>query len=237
MRPRSTGSARDRRSATAVTHPGVRLSFVPAFAADASSRRSVRVTKAHRSRVFRGPSRLRSTRALGRPAAATGHFSSARGWFVPPLAATPGSRCSLRATGCSLADAAGSSTNHSVRAFPIGTDSSCHMFSPITLRRKSHANKRRTRALQRTAPGGSACHAGCFRLRLSTPMQPARHAAPPSAVSELESLGVATRVVFNGAFLPAYLSPMPSSAYPDLAPRGGSRCPARHPISLVAVHS
>jgi len=90
-------------------------------------------------------------------------------------------------------------------------------------------------ALQRTAPRVTlAAPTASLRSPPAAFPQPARRA--PQSLS-LGSLGVATRVVFNGAFLPAFLSPMPSSADPDFAPRSGRRCPARHPIALDAVHS
>ena len=82
-----------------------------------------------------------------------------------------------------------SQNSNSEASIARSSDSRFHAASQNPPRSQSTQNKRRTMALQRTAPGGSACHAGCFRLRLSTTMQPARHAAPPSAVSELESLG------------------------------------------------
>ena len=92
--------------------------------------------------------------------------------------------------------------------------------------RNSNPNKRRTRALQRTAPGGARCHAGCFRLRLSATMQPARHPAPPSAVSELESLGVTAHLFWNGRFSDSESSAMThfTPEFPDF--RGECHFPA-----------
>ena len=51
------------------------------------------------------------------------------------------------------------------------------------------------------------------------------------------SLGVATRLVFNEAFSPVSHSFMPSLFHPVVAPRRGSRLPARHRLSPLAVHS
>ena len=56
-------------------------------------------------------------------------------------------------------------------------------------------------------------------------------------VAELDSLGVATRVVFNESFFPDFSSFMPLSSFPVLAPRSGSRFPARHRLSQLAVLS
>ena len=84
-------------------------------------------------------------------------------------------------------------------------------------------------ALQRTAP---VCHACC------SPQSPPRssHASPPLSLS-LGSLGVATRVVFNDTFLPDLSNFMAAATYPVVAPRSGSRCPARQSVRSVAVQS
>jgi hypothetical protein len=58
-----------------------------------------------------------------------------------------------------------------------------------------------------------------------------------SPQSYIHMLGVATRFVFNDTFLPDLSNFMVSSFFPVLAPRSGSRSPARHPISQVAVLS
>ena len=86
-------------------------------------------------------------------------------------------------------------------------------------------------ALQRTAP---AVTLAASSLRLSAPVQPARQ--PPQSLS-LGSLGVATRVVFNEAFLPVLSDFMSASTYPVVAPRSGSRCPVRQSVRSVAVQS
>ena len=96
-------------------------------------------------------------------------------------------------------------------------------------------------ALQRTAPRvtarafceRSAIYIWAFFVRSTVGHAP-RH-APPSL--SLGSLGVATRVVFNGTFLPAFPDFMPSSVFPVFAPRSGRRCRARHPLSQFAVQS
>ena len=102
-------------------------------------------------------------------------------------------------------------------------------------------------ALQRTAPRVTVAaisssdpsppsvalsYVRCRFLRLTTQL-PRR--APQSL--SLGSLGVATRVVFNDTFLPDLSNFMAASTYPVVAPRSGSRCPARQSVRSVAVQS
>src|SRR6266478_103951 len=61
-----------------------------------------------------------------------------------------------------------------------------------------------------------------------------RRAPGPESLS-LGSLGVATHIVFNEAFSTVTHSFMPSSFHPVLAPPSGSRFPARHHLSPLAV--
>ena len=61
----------------------------------------------------------------------------------------------------------------------------------MRLATESNPNQRRTMALQRTAPG--LLRVSRWLLPAEPAAQPARHAPPPSAVAELESLGVASR--------------------------------------------
>jgi len=60
---------------------------------------------------------------------------------------------------------------------------------------------------------------------------------PVGRVAELGSLGVATRVVFNGAFPQDLSNFMTASSYSILAPCSGSRCPSRQNVRSVAVQS
>jgi len=102
-------------------------------------------------------------------------------------------------------------------------------------------------ALQRTAPrvtvaavssldpsrtSGALSYVRGLSLR-STSQLPRR--APQSL--SLRSLGVATRVVFNDTFLPDLSNFMAAATYPVVAPRSGSRCPARQSVRSVAVQS
>ena len=61
--------------------------------------------------------------------------------------------------------------------------------------------------------------------------------APGPESLSLGSLGVATHLVFSEAFFPVFPYFMPTSSYPVVAPRSGSRFPARHRLSPLAVHS
>ena len=61
--------------------------------------------------------------------------------------------------------------------------------------------------------------------------------APGPESLSLGSLGVATHVVFNEAFSPVFSYFLPASSYPVVAPRSGSRFPASHRLSKIAVHS
>ena len=96
---------------------------------------------------------------------------------------------------------------------------------------QSAANETPNHALQRT---GAAVTPAASSLRLSPTAQQSRQPRPSLS---LGSLGVATRVVFNETFFPIFPYFMPSTFSPVLAPRSGSRCPARHPIPQLAVLS
>ena len=204
MRLRSTLS-QARRFAVRVRLSAAALADVPAFAARCGFGRHLRVTNLP-VRVGALPSLLRSTRALGCRFSARLQTRRARRRFVESLAATRGDLSRpLRADEGLLAGVAGGSTNGSGRRFRNGR---------LSLRRGvfSHHSAAKNQG-EKTANNGaaencSARHGSCCSRSLpSRAVAAFSHVrghflrstlaatAPRSAVSELESLGVATRIL------------------------------------------
>ena len=154
MRLRSTFS-QARRFAVRVRFSGEALAGVPGFAARRGFGRFLRAANLP-VRVGALPSVLRATRALGRRFSARLQTRRASHWFVESFAAMRGDLSRFLRAGLSLLDhAASSSAKRSEPRFRNGRVSCGTPCSPITLRRRTKANKRLTMALQRTAPGGS----------------------------------------------------------------------------------
>ena len=202
MRLRST-SSQARRFAVEVSLSSEALAYVPAVAAMRGCSRHPRVTNLP-ERVGAQPSVLRATRALGHRFSARLQTRREHRWFVVSFAATRGDLSrSLRVDEGLLAGVAGSSTKGSARRFRNGR---------LSLRRGvfSHHSAAKNQG-EKTANNGaaencSARHGSCYsRSWPSRAVVAFSHVrgrflrstfaatAPRSAVSELESLGVATR--------------------------------------------
>ena len=192
MLPRSTTSVRCRRCAAQVCAPGASLSFGPASAASVGSRPFLRATGGSPRHAGCLSSRLRSRVTLGQPSAALGNIPGAGRSLVPPFAATRGSRRSLRATHSSPAGVAGFSTRFSAPPFRIPAASrfplSLRGVKPSGKTPNNGAAENRSGAAARVTPAASAS---------AFPPPCSRRATlrSPSAVSELESLGVSSRLV------------------------------------------
>ena len=192
MRLRATLS-QARRFAVGVSLSGAALAYVPAFAARCGFGRHLRATNLP-ERVGAQPSLLRSTRVLGLRFSARLQTCRERRWFGESFAATRGDLSrSLRVAEGLQAGVAGNSTKGSARRFRNGR---------LSLRRGVFSHHSAAKNQQRkTANNGAAenCsgrqHVSRWLLPAEPAAQPARHALPPSAVSELESLGVATHIL------------------------------------------
>ena len=201
MRLRST-SSQARRFAAGVRLSGEALTYVPAFAARRGFGRHLRVTNLP-VRVGALPGVLRSTRVLGRRFAARLQTRGASRWFVESFAATRGDLSrSLRVDEGLLVGVAGFSTKCSERRFRNGR---------FSLRRSVLSHHSAAKNQGEVTANNGAAENRYGRLRSVTACASASGAPsdsgrflcappvgtgcaspePPSAVSELESLGVA----------------------------------------------
>ena len=142
-------------------------------------------------------------------------------------------RCtSRRSGGCGLPALASTIEPQPWRMVPTSSGSGLGITANTTdSLAVSNRNETPNHALQRT---GAAVTPAASAAAFPSAAQRSRQPRPSLS---LGSLGVATRVVFNGAFSPVFPYFMSPTSYLVVAPRSGSRFPVRHHLSPLAVHS